>query len=116
MSRFILRRLAATLGVLFALSVLVFLIFFAIPGVDPARQIAGRNPTPQTLAAVRHTFGLDRPLPVQYLHLMDHLVVRRDLGSYTNRGVNVITELIDATPVTLSLVSGRRCSGWCSAS
>lgn len=106
MSRFILRRLAATLGVLFALSVLVFLIFFAIPGVDPARQIAGRNPTPQTLAAVRHTFGLDQPLPLQYLHLMDHLVVRRDLGSYTNRGVNVITELIDATPVTLSLIVG----------
>jgi peptide/nickel transport system permease protein len=106
MTRFILRRLASTIGVLFALSVLVFLIFFAIPGVDPARQIAGRNPTPETLAAVRHTFGLDQPLPLQYLHLMDHLLVRRDLGSYTNRGVNVISELADATPVTLSLIIG----------
>ena len=106
MTRFVLRRLVSTIGVLFALSVLVFLIFFAIPGVDPARQIAGRNPTPETLAAVRHTFGLDQPLPVQYLHLMDHLLIRRDLGSYTNRGVNVVTELIDATPVTLSLIVG----------
>ena len=106
MTRFILRRVVSTIGVLFALSVLVFLIFFAIPGVDPARQIAGRNPTPQTLAAVRHTFGLDQPLPLQYLHLMDHLLIHRDLGSYTNRGVNVITELIDATPVTLSLIIG----------
>lgn len=106
MTRFILRRLASTVGVLAALSVLVFLIFFAIPGVDPARQIAGRNPTPATLASVRHTFGLDRPLPVQYLRLMDHLLIRRDLGSYTNRGVNVITQLLNATPVTLSLIVG----------
>ena len=106
MTRFVIRRLASTLVVLFALSVLVFLIFFAIPGIDPARQIAGRNPTPQTLAAVRATFGLDRPLPVQYWRLMDHLLIRRDLQSYTNRGVKVIPELFAAAPVTLSLVVG----------
>jgi peptide/nickel transport system permease protein len=93
-------------GVLLALSVTVFLIFFAIPGVDPARQMAGRNPTPQTLDAIRETFGLDRPLPVQYLHLMDHLLIRRDLQSYTNRGVNVLHEIASATPVTLSLIVG----------
>lgn len=93
-------------GVLLALSVMVFLIFFAIPGVDPARQMAGRNPTPQTLEAIREAFGLDRPLPVQYLHLMDHLLIRRDLQSYTNRGVNVLHEIAAATPVTLSLIVG----------
>lgn len=106
MTRFVLNRLVGTIGVLFALSVLVFLIFFAIPGVDPARQLAGKDPTPATLANVRHTFGLDRPLPVQYLTLMNHLVIRRDLGSYTNRGVNVVRELTDAAPVTLSLIVG----------
>ena len=36
-------------AVLFAISVFVFLIFFATPGVDPARPLAGRNPTPETL-------------------------------------------------------------------
>jgi len=106
MIRFIARRMASTIGVLFALSVLVFLIFFAIPGVDPARQMAGRNPTPQTLAAVRQTFGLDQPLPIQYLHLINHLLVARDLVSYTNRGVKVVPELLAAAPVTLSLVLG----------
>ncbi len=106
MIRFILHRTASTIGVLFALSVLVFLIFFAIPGVDPARQLAGRNPTPATLAAVRRTFGLDQPLPTQYWTLMNHLLIHRDLQSYTNRGVKVIPELITATPVTLSLVLG----------
>jgi peptide/nickel transport system permease protein len=106
MTRFILRRTVSTIGVLFALSVLVFLIFFAIPGIDPARQLAGRNPTPQTLATIRHTFGLDRPLPDQYWRLMSHLFISRDLQSYTNRGVKVVPEVLAATPVTLSLVLG----------
>jgi peptide/nickel transport system permease protein len=63
---FIIRRLIATVLVMFALSVLVFLIFYATPGVDPAARIAGRNADPATLKQVRHDFGLDRPLPVQY--------------------------------------------------
>src|ERR1700709_378884 len=103
---FVVRRLASMVLVLFTLSVLVFLIFFAIPGIDPARQMAGRNPTPATLAAIRETFGLDKPLPVQYLHLMNHLLISRDLQSYTNRGVEVVPELWAGVPVTLSLVLG----------
>lgn len=106
MITFIVRRLAGMIGVLFALSVLVFLIFFAIPGINPARQLAGRNATPQTLAAIKASFGLNRPLPVQYWRLMDQLLISRDLQSYTNRGVKVIPELLSATPVTLSLVLG----------
>ncbi len=92
--------------VLLALSVLVFLIFFAIPGVDPARQLAGRNASPETLAAVRRAFGLDRPLPVQYWRLMDQLFIRRNLQSYANPGVKVVPEVLSAAPVTLSLALG----------
>jgi len=105
-SRFILRRFAAALFVLFAISVLVFLIFFATPGVDPAARIAGRNASQQTLAQVRHEFGLDRPLPVRYLLMMRHLFVDRDLTSYVNRGVQVIPQIWQAVPITLSLVVG----------
>ena len=43
--------------VLFALSVLVFLIFFATPGVDPAARIAGRNADQQTLKRYVTTSG-----------------------------------------------------------
>lgn len=106
MTRFLLRRLASTVAVLLALSVLVFLIFFATPGIDPARQMAGRSATPETLAAVRRTFGLDQPLPVQYWRLMKSLVIDRNLESYTNRGVRVLPELAAAAPVTISLVLG----------
>ena len=106
MTAYALRRLAATIALLFGLSVIVFLIFFATPGIDPARQLAGKDPNPATLAAIRSDFGLDRPLPVQYGLLMKHLVIDRDLQSYSNRGVEVIPEIARAAPVTLSLVLG----------
>ena len=90
---------------MFVISVLVFLIFFHIPGVDPARQMAGKNPSPQTINAIRQEFGLDRSLPVQYVLMMNHLFVQRDLISYSTRA-EVIPQIVAATPVTLSLVFG----------
>jgi peptide/nickel transport system permease protein len=104
--RFIARRFAAAVFVLFAISVLVFLIFFATPGVDPAARIAGRNASPETLAQVRHAFGLDSPLPVRYGLMMKHLFITRDLTSYVNRGDRVIPQILQAVPITLSLVIG----------
>lgn len=106
MLAFTTRRVGAAVFVLLSISVLVFLIFFATPGVDPAARIAGRNADPATLAQVRAEFGLDRPLPVRYLVMMQHLFVDRDLTSYVNRGVEVIPQITQAVPVTLSLVLG----------
>jgi peptide/nickel transport system permease protein len=102
---FAIRRALWLLVVLFAISVLVFLIFFATPGVDPARQMAGRNPSPETIKNIKHEFGLDRPLPVRYGLLMKHMFISRDLISYGSH-TRVIPEVLSATPVTLSLVFG----------
>jgi peptide/nickel transport system permease protein len=106
MGALLLQRLGEMIFVMAGISVLVFLIFFATPGADPAARIAGRNATPQVLAAVRHDFGFDRPLPVQYVLMMRRLFVTRDLASFVNRGQAVIPEIVEATPVTLSLVMG----------
>jgi len=103
---FAVRRTLATLVVLLAITVLVFLIFFHTPGVDPARKMAGRNPSPETILAIKHAYGLDRPLPVQYAILMKKLFISRDLTSYTNQGQLVVPTIVAATPVTLSLVLG----------
>jgi peptide/nickel transport system permease protein len=92
--------------VLVSISILVFLIFFATPGVDPAARIAGRNADQQTLMQVRHSFELDKPLPVRYLSMMRHLFIDRDLTSYVNRGAKVIPQLSQAIPATFSLVIG----------
>src|SRR5436190_13660053 len=91
---------------MFAISVLTFLIFFATPGIHPERQLAGRNPTPETIAAVKHEFGLDRPLPVQYVLMMKRLFISRDLVSYGNQALKVVPAITSATPVTFSLVFG----------
>ena len=102
----LLQRLGQMLFVMFGISVLVFLIFFATPGADPAARIAGRNATPQVLAAVRHDFGFDRPIPVQYALMMKRLFISQDLTSFVNRGEQVIPEIEAGAPVTLSLVTG----------
>ena len=92
--------------VMFGISVITFLIFFATPGSDPAARIAGRNAAPQTVEAVRHDFGLDRPLYVQYGLMMERLFVTRDLTSFANRGLRIVPTVVAAAPATLSLVSG----------
>src|SRR6478735_2460401 len=92
--------------VLFAITVLTFLIFFATPGVDPSRQFAGRNPQPSTIAAVKHQFGLDRPLPIRYALMMKRLFISRDLVSYGNQALKVVPAILSAAPVTFSLVFG----------
>ncbi len=106
MLRFVARRLVSMVFVLFSISVLSFLIFFATPGVDPAARIAGRNADQATLRAVRKDFGLDQPLPVRYAVMMKKLFITRDLTSYVNRGAAVIPQVTQAAPVTLSLVLG----------
>jgi len=100
------RKVISTVFVLFSISVLVFLIFFATPGVDPAARIAGRNADQETLKQVRKDFGLDRPMPVQYAVMMKKLFITRDLTSFVNRGAKVIPQVLEAAPVTLSLVFG----------
>jgi peptide/nickel transport system permease protein len=103
---FIVRRTLWTAVVMFVITVLVFIIFFKTPGVDPARAIAGRNPSPQVLAEIRAQLGLNRPLYVQYGVMMKKIFITRDLLSYSNQGTRVVQEIFAAAPATLSLVFG----------
>ncbi|MGH6928005.1 MAG: ABC transporter permease, partial [Dongiaceae bacterium] len=103
---FLIRRVGQMAFVMFGISVLVFLIFFATPGADPASRIAGRNASPEVLAAVRADFGFDRPLPVQYAIMMKRLFISQDLTSFVNRGWKVVPAVLAVAPVTLSLVIG----------
>ncbi|WP_291367562.1 ABC transporter permease [Acetobacter sp. UBA5411] len=106
MLKALLQRFGQTIFVLFGISVLVFLVFFATPGADPTSRIAGKNASPETIAKVRQEYGFDRPLPVQYATMMKKLFITQDLTSYANRGEKVVPELIKAAPVTLSLATG----------
>ena len=106
MWRFVLKRMASALFVMFSISVLVFLIFFATPGTDPAvRVLGGKNVSPQTVREVRHDYGLDRPLPVQYVLMMKKLFITRNLQSFVSRS-QVVPQIVAAAPITFSLVLG----------
>lgn len=104
MTRFVVRRLASMLLVLFAVSVLVFLIFNAIPGGDPAARIAGEHVSPTQLEVIRREWGFDRSLPVQYAHTMEKLFGGR-LVSYFSE-LDVRGEIWKGMPRTLSLALG----------
>ncbi|MFM9726371.1 ABC transporter permease, partial [Streptomyces scabiei] len=73
-----LRRIAIGIGVLFAVSILVFLATQALPG-DVARVILGRDATAEQVAVLRERLGLDQPLVVQYLHWLGG-ALRGDFG------------------------------------
>ena len=102
----ILSRLLRMVVVMFGISVITFLIFFATPSSDPAARIAGKNAAQETIEAVRKDFGLDRPLYVQYGLMMQRLFISQDLTSFANRGQQIVPTVMAAAPATLSLVTG----------
>ncbi len=101
---FILRRFTHGIAVLAGISVVMFTVFFATPGTDPAARLAGKGASPALLAEVRHQYGFDRPLPQQYARMMYGIFIQRRLTSYVHHGQNVVTQVMAAAPVTFSLV------------
>ena len=104
MLRFIARRLAGMLAVLFAVSVLTFLIFAVIPNGAPEERMAGPNASPGQIAAVRREWGFDKPLYVQYARTM-RKIFTGDVVSYIDR-TNVAEEIGRGAPRTFSLAIG----------
>jgi len=102
--RFAVRRTVGMVWVLFAISVIVFLIFTVIPNSDPAARIAGKNANPALIARVRADLGLDQSLPVQYLTMMKQIFTGQ-LTSYGSEQ-NVAQQIWKGLPVTLSLCLG----------
>jgi peptide/nickel transport system permease protein len=104
MSRFVVRRVAQMLVVMFAVSVLTFVIFNVMPGGDPALRLAGRQPDPGQLERIREEWGLNDPVWVQYLKTMGQ-VFSGDLVSYSTQQ-NVWDELKGRIPRTFALAIG----------
>ena len=104
MGSFIVRRLGAMALVLFAVSVLVFLIFNVIPGGSPEFRIAGKNSTPLQLEAIRKEWGFDQDIFTQYTKTMGKLL-SGDLRSYANQE-NVTEQIVQGVPRTFALTIG----------
>jgi peptide/nickel transport system permease protein len=98
------RRLSSMLLVMLAVSVLVFLIFNAIPNGDPAQRMAGEHATETQVEVIRREWGFDEPLPVQYLNTME-MLFGGSLVSYVNE-LDVREQIWKGVPRTLSLALG----------
>jgi len=84
MLRFVVRRLILLVPILLGLSLLIFGWIRALPG-SPAEALLGEHSTPQAVQQIRHQYGLDQPLYVQYGHYLDTLV-------HFNLGVSITTQ------------------------
>jgi peptide/nickel transport system permease protein len=127
MLQYVLRRTIAIVVMLFAISIVTFLVFFAIPR-DPAGLTCGKICTPATVSVNRHALGYDRPFFVQYGDFLKGLVVERNfpddkqlqrthpelithckapcLGYSPSRQTTINNIFGQAAPITLSLTLG----------
>jgi len=102
MAAALLRRIFSSLGVLFGVSLLIFILARVIPG-DPARIALGPMASPEQVEALRRELFLDRPLPLQYLEFLRRLA-RGDLGISTYSKRPVVEDLKEYLPATLELI------------
>lgn len=102
MLAYLVRRLSASLFILFGVSVVAFGLTFMIPA-DPVAMIAGRNSTPAVREQIRIQLGLDRPIPEQYIRYLGRLV-QGDLGRSYARKSDVGPLIASRLPPTLLLM------------
>ncbi|WPB91256.1 ABC transporter permease [Streptomyces malaysiensis] len=95
------RRLGESLITLFLVSVVVFAGVRALPG-DTATALAGEEPTPEAIAQIRESYGLDDNIVVQYVRYVRHAATG-DLGVSSRTGLPVLDSVLEALPVTLEL-------------
>ncbi len=106
MGAYIIRRLLWTLLLLWVVSGITFILFNVLPSADPALLRAGRRAEPEILQGIRETFGLDRPLIVQYLDYIKHVFFHFDFGRSYRNDVDVRSQLLDRLPNTIYLIIG----------
>ncbi|GAC1386350.1 MAG: ABC transporter permease [Acidimicrobiales bacterium] len=96
-----LRRLLVSIPLLAVVSLLVFSLILLVPG-DPAIALAGENPSPAQIAAVRQRLGLNDPFFVQFWHWLSG-VLHGDLGTSLLSSQTVASSITARLPATLSL-------------
>jgi peptide/nickel transport system permease protein len=101
MAKYVVRRLLWMVVVLFFVSLITFLLAFAVPG-DPAKSVAGTHATPEVLDRIRRDLGLDLPIYRQYGLYLWHLV-QGDMGYSFDTQLPVAKAILQRFPVTLVL-------------
>ena len=110
MAAYIVRRLLWVVVLLFAITLITFIVFTVLPAADPAVLRAGRQPSPELVESIRAQFGLDDPKPVQFVRYVG------DIWPLDNDGANfgfsyqsntdVLPQILDRLPATIFLTGG----------
>jgi peptide/nickel transport system permease protein len=98
----VVRRLVQAVLILLGVAVITFVLLYALPA-DPARMIAGRSATAQTVANIRHQLGLDQPMLVQFWTYL-HNLLSGNLGRSYAQKTDVWTLIVARLPATLTLM------------
>jgi peptide/nickel transport system permease protein len=111
MAAYIARRLVWVVFLLFMITLITFVMFTVLPSGDPAVLRAGRQPSPELIAAIRHNFGLDKPKPVQFINYIgDILPFLGHNGFYFGFSYQsqqeVLPAILQRMPNTLMLTGG----------
>ncbi len=108
---YIARRTMWALVVVLIVLLLTYAVFFLLPAGDPALRFAGKSPTPESLALIRHRLGLDQPWYEQYGRFVKNFFTGDEFGwpglgfSYGNQ-VSVLSQVEERAPRTLLLILG----------
>jgi peptide/nickel transport system permease protein len=111
MAAYIVRRLIWVIFLLFVVTLITFIVFTVLPAADPAVLRAGRQPSPELVAAIREQFGLDDPKIIQFFRYIGDILPFVG-GDGVNFGYSyqsnqaVLPQILDRMPATLFLTGG----------
>src|SRR5438094_6692992 len=111
MAFYIARRLFWTIVVVIVVLGITFVVFYKLPAGDPALRFAGKSPSDQQLALIRHRLGLDEPWYTQYGRFVKNFFIG-DSGGWPGLGysfgndISVLDEVKLRAPRTLWLIAG----------
>lgn len=103
---FIVRRVAQSVPLLFGISIAVFLLLQITPGgpLSPGASGTAAQISPEQMARMRAEYGLDEPLPTQYIHWVGGLLTG-DWGTSIHTGRPVLALILERLPTTLTLMA-----------
>ncbi len=101
MTGYLVRRLIGAFGVVFGVATISFVMVFLMPG-DAARMYAGPRAPEETVQRIRVLWGLDQPLPVQYVRYLSR-ALQGDLGTSTRDNRPVLKAVTERLPATIQL-------------
>lgn len=103
MGKYFLKRILGAIPLIFAISIVTFLLIRLAPG-DPTKMFISPQTRPEDREQIRRNLGLDKPLYIQYGVWLKNLVTKGDLGYSLVNGKSVTKEICDRIPATLLLM------------